>query len=698
MKVGHRLRRLGRSLSCVVLLALLGTPAASCLAGDEAGEPRGDVPSQQVGDARAQGMLELLRNEIVAGLKRRGIESNFARFQRYAAGKLASTARGYGGEVTGICRLRWYDHLLRNILAAPSEAEQFTRDLHTALIDNHRGLDRALAMAADKLDLTPAEPAVFAAVDSPDAALAEVERVLLTVQMAYADALAPLSRDEISRLVRGLYPTFTSQASNGHTLPSRGAARSYCRILQKMDRQRLHDAAVALTPMVNPALLDQLAKISAGDDVSLGGVTGTIARRIATAGGDILVGGSGSNTYQLDQLAEVSVVIDLGGDDTYVDGVVSPSRPVLMVIDLGGNDTYRGTKPGIQAGAVLGVSMLVDRAGNDVYQAKDVAQGSALGGAGILVDLAGDDTYVGLRRVQGQALGGIGVLIDRDGRDRYHAAMWAQGFGNPLGFGLLDDLHGDDSYYCGGMYLDSYPETPGYEGWGQGVGAGLRQVANGGVGVILDGSGDDTYEYDYMSQGGGYWLGVGFARDFSGNDRRLGATRKMYNGSPRRERSFQRFSNGFGCHYTLGFLFDDAGDDTYNGTIMGVGFAWDCSVGVICDFGGNDRYEATGSGTQGNGAQAGLGILYDYDGDDVYKGYGQGHASSSISYHDLPNCGGNFSFVVDYGGEDQYGCRARNNSYNRRGASGGFLIDRPRNESAGTETAEHTAGTSLPGS
>ena len=49
----------------------------------------------------------------------------------------------------------------------------------------------------------------------------------------------------------------------------------------------------------------------------------------------------------------------------------------------------------------------------------------------------------------------------------------------------------------------------------------------------------------------------------------------------------------------LGFCFDDAGDDTYGGTIMGLGFAWDMSVGVLCDFAGNDRYEAARQNTQG---------------------------------------------------------------------------------------------------
>ena len=215
---------------------------------------------------------------------------------------------------------------------------------------------------------------------------------------------------------------------------------------------------------------------------------------------------------------------------------------------------------------------------------------------------------------------------------------------------------------------------------GQGVGAGLRQVANGGIGVLLDGGGDDLYEYDYMAHGGGYWFGVGLARDFGGNDRRLGSTQNEFNGGKRTEPVFQRYACGFGCHYSLGFCFDDAGDDTYGGTTMGLGFAWDLSVGVLCDFAGNDRYEAAGQHTQGCGAQAGLGILFDYEGKDVYLGQGQGYASPSTSYHPQSACGGNFSFLVDYGGKDEYGCGTQNNSYNQRGSAGGFVIDRPKEE------------------
>ena len=91
---------------------------------------------------------------------------------------------------------------------------------------------------------------------------------------------------------------------------------------------------------------------------------------------------------------------------------------------------------------------------------------------------------------------------------------------------------------------------------------------------------------------------------------------------------------------------------------MGSGMGWDCSVGVLCDFGNNVHCTATGGLTQGCGAQASLGILYHYGDDSVYDGYGQGYAPSGISYHNLPCCGGNFSFLVDYGSNNTFGCGA----------------------------------------
>ncbi len=74
-----------------------------------------------------------------------------------------------------------------------------------------------------------------------------------------------------------------------------------------------------------------------------------------------------------------------------------------------------------------------------------------------------------------------------------------------------------------------------------------------------------------------------------------------------------------------------------------------------------------------------------------------GGGPQNSALHGLPACGGNFSFVVDYGGTDKYGCRAKNNSYNTRSTSGGFLIDRPKRETA-EKTAEKTTVKTTAGS
>ena len=207
-------------------------------------------------------------------------------------------------------------------------------------------------------------------------------------------------------------------------------------------------------------------------------------------------------------------------------------------------------------------------------------------------------------------------------------------------------------------------------------------MANGGIGVILDGGGDDVYEFDYICARRRLLARHGFRprlrrqRPAARRDAEGLSTAADADGA-----AFQRFSNGFGCHYALGFCFDDDGDDTYDGTIMGVGFAWDVAVGRAV------RFRAATTATKPPAAAPrATAPRPDWECSSTTPattstcGYGQGYASSSISYHRLPQCGGNFSFVIDYGGKDKYGCGARNNSYIERGSSGGYLIDRPKRE------------------
>ncbi len=119
----------------------------------------GPEQAPSVGEPLAAGMVKLLQDEIVAGIRQRGITDRFARFQSYAAGRVGATAGKYtGSELTGNCRLRWYNHMMQNMLAAPAEAERFTRKLHLAALDNHEGLARILAIAADKMDAGQRKP------------------------------------------------------------------------------------------------------------------------------------------------------------------------------------------------------------------------------------------------------------------------------------------------------------------------------------------------------------------------------------------------------------------------------------------------------------------------------------------------------------------------------------------------------------
>ena len=200
-------------------------------------------------------------------------------------------------------------------------------------------------------------------------------------------------------------------------------------------------------------------------------------RKIDTPAGAIVIGGKGTNTYQLDHMPDVAAVIDLGGDNSIYEGTVLAGSARAGRHRPGGGNVYRATKPGVQGGAILGVSMLVNLEGGNIYEAQDVAQGSCLAGVGILIDYGGNNAIAASAACRDRPWAASASSSAAAASNDYHAAMWAQGFGGPLGFGLLDDLGGDDHYYCGGMYPNSYkPETPGYEGWGQGVGAGIRQV------------------------------------------------------------------------------------------------------------------------------------------------------------------------------------------------------------------------------
>ena len=352
-------------------------------------------------------------------------------------------------------------------------------------------------------------------------------------------------------------------------------------------------------------------------------------------------------------MTDVAAVVDLGGDDEYIEGSVSLERPVLVILDLGGSNYFHGTRPGIQGGAVLGVSMLLDLGGNNVYEAHDVAQGSAICGVGIIDRLLPAATAIGASAAcREPAICGLGILINRSGNNDYRAAMWGQGFGGPLGWGMLDDVGGHNHFFLGGLWRDSYPETPGYEGWGQGLGAGIRQVADGGLGILLDGGRRQRLRVRLPRPRRRLLVRHGLRPRLR---RQQQMPRFHRNRLRRRHARRSRSSNASAAASAATTPWASCSTTAATATIAARSWAW-ASAGIArwaCSAisAATTKYDENSMTCQGCGAQASLGILFDYGGDSNFVGYGQGFANPAISYHSLPNCGGNFSFLVHYGGD-----------------------------------------------
>lgn len=120
-----------------------------------------------------------------------------------------------------------------------------------------------------------------------------------------------------------------------------------------------------------------------------------------------------------------------------------------LLTDTAGHDTYLGETWCQGAGGWGGVGSLQDGAGNDRYQAVHLAQASGgHAGAGLLADLAGDDVYV-LRLGAGHAFAesnSVALLLDRAGDDTFLARDARPGTGSAGGTGLFIDAEGDDFY------------------------------------------------------------------------------------------------------------------------------------------------------------------------------------------------------------------------------------------------------------
>ena len=381
--------------------------------------------------------------------------------------------------------------------------------------------------------------------------------------------------------------------------------------------------------------------------------------RVSTPWGALVILGPGDDTLAL---SSALWILDVGGDDRYAGGAgTRPEVPVAVLLDLSGNDRYETSAARAQGTGILGVGLLWDHEGRDVYRAGDEAQGYGLLGYGLLYDRAGNDVYQAGEGAQGCGLWGTGLLVDLSGDDRYRILGNGQADGEYGGLGLLLDLSGDDSYYAEpwssvydrGDYHSEYrvnaSNAQGFGGGRRGDGSDGHSWA-GGFGFLLDAGGNDRYESGNWSLGTGYWFGMGVLLDLGGDD----LYRSCY------------FTQGSGAHFAIGAFFDEAGDDRhplFETAGAALGFGWDFTQALFVDFQGNDTYEAQriSLGTAEIWSRA---FFLDLAGDDTYRVPAGAHAFGSApprkTYRQrsrtLPFLSDLKAFALfgDFGGRDSY--------------------------------------------
>ncbi len=258
-------------------------------------------------------------------------------------------------------------------------------------------------------------------------------------------------------------------------------------------------------------------------------------------------------------LAPVFVMDPLGEDNLF-------DKDAVLMIDLGGDDVYD---------ANAGGSMIHRGLVGDPESCQHHAAGFSIGcenedsfeayTASLLIDVQGDDTY-GVykppRAGSRDALCGGDEIIRR-------VVTYGSGSG---GVGMLVDVTGNDAYR------------------GKTLSMGHGHLA--GVGAFFDLSGDDTYQAVRSAMGSSILQGSGFLLDGAGQD--TYRFQAPANGLFNVDRGFCDTSARLGLgsaviQGTATFL-DEAGDDTYRVESQALGHVEAFGAAQFLDLGGNDDY------------------------------------------------------------------------------------------------------------
>ncbi len=523
------------------------------------------------------------------------------------------------------------DHLLlrtvrqgfRNVFTLPSKSGNYARS--AARNSSLSGLVRIAASMADisagrfteaKIDTTVLEIADPAFALLP----AATQRLISQIVRAAEDADPFLHQAFRGSAYDALFSSRPTPADMYHAVTApwredRGGQYASTHpfgldALDQIDRKALTFCGVLLTAHLDSAIAHWLADAS----VPASTPNGQIA--IQTPRGWVVCSGPGADTISPSH-QPLLAVIDAGGNDVYLGRTAStmvPRQYFSVVIDRSGDDAYEspGDTAAICAG-VLGVAVLVDVDGNDRYVGGTLSIAAAFHGIAVLQDRAGNDAYeLQGQYGQGAATAGIAVLDDRSGHDVYICAAEGQAYAQALGAAMLIDRDGNDHYLA---RLDGAPsEIYLWQSVSRAQGAAFGRRADlgdghslaGGVALLLDVRGNDTYTAGAWSQGCGYWWALGMLEDWEGDD-------TYTNG---------KYSLGAGAHFAIGVQVDLMGNDAYNvgnGDVVNQyqGHARDGSIGVSIDGAGNDQYLLR-THCGGSADLNSIGWLWDRGGNDVY--------------------------------------------------------------------------------
>lgn len=406
--------------------------------------------------------------------------------------------------------------------------------------------------------------------------------------------------------------------------------------------------------------------------------------QIKTEQGWVVLADSRDNRHVYD--GPIFLILDLGGNDTYANAGANAGRQhmVSVALDLAGNDVYKAelNQFGSFGAGTLGVGILWDDGGDDKYEADRRSQGAGAFGIGVLLDAGGTDYYKSIDESQASATAGYGLLIDRAGNDVYESYRSSQAFAGPNAAAALIDLNGNDKYIANDTDI-RYPAPQSAEhnvSLSQGAATGWRAdytdglSINGGVAVLLDAAGDDSYVCGIFGQGTGYWLGAGLLIDLAGDDSYLGqwyvqgasahyaAGLLIDRAGKDRYIAKMNMSQGAGHDVGIGVLIDDAGDDVYEGSSLGLGASNAAGVGVFLDKAGNDKYWTPNASCLGwvnpNDGYRGLfrsyGLFFDLGGNDQYagpggKGSGRAEPGNGKTWPTPPDANALMSYMFGYG-------------------------------------------------